>query len=628
MDAPTIKAVRPNTLRLVFAPDFASAREVSSRIRGFLAENGMPARELFSYELCVAEACYNAIEYAQGAARELSPIAEVVLAGDQVEMRVTDHTAGFILPVRVPLPSPRDERGRGLFLIQSAMDEVRYLRGPSENTLIMRKKRRSFGPVEARRDQRPDDQPSPEDGELVAKTEKDMANIAGDLSLRSEALSAIFRCCAELGSSDEGADAFNGRLLSDLLHITSADWYILRLLSPDNRQLRLAAASEAGIASGPIDLPVPGEAPSGLEASVAVGRMPARFRASDFHGGETLAAVGPECAGLVCPLCFGSELVGTIAVGRRSGDFPGDRLQDEVVRAFAEFLAIQSLNARRRNEEVKKRVLERELGIAQEIQQLLLPRALPQPPGFGLVGGWQSAREVGGDFFDAVSLGGQSLFLMIVDVMGKGVPAALFATTMRGLLRGLASRGSDPAQLLTSLNRLLYRELSAVNMFITAQIVHIDLEERTATIASAGHCPLLMMQPGRRTVSALSAQGVPIGVLPDTFYHHVVCPLGVPFTLLMHTDGLTDTRNSDGKIFGQRRLMAWMRANAAPGRSATELRDLLTAELNRFRGEIPLTDDQAFLLLSEEKVGSAARAGIGRRRIPFQRGSFLFSVNN
>lgn len=628
MAEPANRPVRSITLRLAFAPDFTSAREASGKIRGFLAEQGMPARELFSYEICAAEACYNAIEHAQGAAKDYSPIAEVLISGDQIEMRVTDHTAGFILPERLALPSPTHERGRGLFLIQSMMDEVRYLRGPSENTLVMRKRRRSAGPAGERRDEVPEPRLSTDGREHAAKPEANPARVAGELSLRSEALSAIFRCCAELGSSDEGAEAFNGNILTDLLRITSADWYILRLLSPDKRQLRLAAVSESGIASGPIDLPAPGETPGGLEASVASGRTPTRFHARDLQGGEPLIAAGPDGAGLACPLCFDGELVGTISVGRRSGDFPLGLLQEEVVRAFAEFLAIQSLSLRRRKEEVRKRVLERELGVAQEIQQLLLPRTLPQPPGFGLAGGWQSAREVGGDFYDAVSLGGQSLFLMIVDVMGKGVPAALFATTMRGLLRGLVSRGSDPAQLLTSLNRLLYKELSAVNMFITAQIVHLDLEERTATIASAGHCPLLIMQPGRKTVSALTAHGVPIGVLPDTVYHHVTSRLGAPVTLLMHTDGLTDTRNPDGKLFGQRRLMAWMRANVTPGRGATELRELLAAELNRFRGETPLADDQAFLLLSEEKVGSALRAGIGRRRIPFQRGSFLFTANN
>jgi anti-sigma regulatory factor (Ser/Thr protein kinase) len=623
MPAPSIVPERPATLRLAIAPDVESARRVSEEIRSFLAEQGVPEKELFSYELCVAEACYNAIEYAEGDGRRFEPIVEVLFARNLIEMRVTDHTAGFVMPEWVTPPSPKAERGRGLFLIQSVMDEVRYLRGPSENTLVMRKRRRSSEPYRVFQNQAPKHPTYFGDGQQQpAKSKQDVAAVAGEHPLRSEALSAIFRCGGDV------SDGFSERLLSDLLHITSADWYVLRLLSPDKRQLTLAAASEPGLGAEPIDLPASGKPPSGIEASVAAGRTPARFDSRDLPRIEPLRAAGPEGMGLAFPLCIGNEMVGTIAFGRRSGDLPPELLQDEGIRAFVEFLAIKSLGFRRRSEEVQKRVVAHELEVAQEIQQLLLPRSLPQPSGFGLAGGWQSAREVGGDFYDAISLGGSSLFLMVVDVMGKGVPAALFATTMRGLLRDHAARSSDPAQLLTTLNRLLYPELSAVNMFITAQIVHVNLQERSATIASAGHCPLLMAQPGRGTVSSLTAQGVPLGILPDTVYHHVAGTLGGPATLLMHTDGLTDTRNAEGKIFGQRRLMAWMRGNATPGRSAATLRDLLIAELNRFRGEAPLTDDQAFLLLSEERVGAFPPSTIGRRRIPFERGSFVFPVNN
>ena len=625
MVSPSLYPARPAILRVAFSPDFASAREASGAIRGFLAEQGVPAKEIFSYELCVTEACYNAVEYAEGPCRDLNPVAEVLFTGEQIELRVTDHTAGFVMPERLPAPSPMIERGRGLFLIQSIMDDVSYLRGSSENTLVMRKKRRSFQPSDSPHNNGADRLLSHEDcQQQLAESKRTLAIIAAELSVRSEALSAIFRCCADLGRSDNVADGFGERLVSDLLHVTSSDWCILRLLSPHSRQLAVAAISEAGVATEAIELPAAGEAPRGLEASVAVSQKSERFDARTLSDDDPLKGAGPECTGLVCPLCFGGEVVGTIAIGRRDSQFPIGRLQDEVIRTFADFLAIQTLNLRHRNEEVRKRVVERELEVAQEIQQLLLPRTLPQVPGFGLVGGWQSARGVGGDFYDAIALGGQSLFLMIADVMGKGVPAALFATTMRGLLRGLASRGSDPAQILTSLNRLMYKELSAVNMFITAQIVHIDLQDRRATFASAGHCPLLVMHSGGRTVSALTAHGVPIGVLPDTVYQNVANASGIPATLLLHTDGLTDSRNSSGKMFGQRRLMAWLRANVIPGRGVTELRDRLMAELGRFRGETAMTDDQAFLLLSEEGVGSFPSAGIGRRRIPSQGSSFLF----
>jgi len=213
---------------------------------------------------------------------------------------------------------------------------------------------------------------------------------------------------------------------------------------------------------------------------------------------------------------------------------------------------------------------------------------------------------------------------MIADVMGKGVPAALFATTMRGLLRGLASRSSDPSQLLSGLNRLLYKELSSVSMFITAQVVLVDLRTRMLTAASAGHCPLLFVPPGRRSVTALPIQGLPLGVLPDTEYPHSSARMGSPAALLLYTDGLTDTRNLAGKAYGQRRLTAWLKSQATPGRNATELRDRLATELNRYRGDAMMDDDQAFLLLTEEASGPAIKACSPRKRVLIHPGSFLF----
>jgi anti-sigma regulatory factor (Ser/Thr protein kinase) len=131
----------PVSLRLEFGADFESARETSTAVRNFLAEQGIPDRELFSYELCIAEACYNAIEYAEDPELKAKPFAEVVFTPKQVELRVTDRSAGFAMPRNIPLPSPMCDRGRGLFIIQSVMDEVHYVRGSHANVLVMRKRR-------------------------------------------------------------------------------------------------------------------------------------------------------------------------------------------------------------------------------------------------------------------------------------------------------------------------------------------------------------------------------------------------------------------------------------------------------------------------------------------------------
>ncbi len=625
MAAPLLEPARPATLRLAFAPDLASARAVSIAIRTFLAEQGVAEKELFSYELCISEASNNAVEYAEGFAKSLKPVAEALFTPAQIELRVTDHTAGFDLPEKIAAPTPLTDRGRGLFLIQSVMDEVRYLRGTKENILVMRKKRRVV-PTLAATSLDPFNLPSIEKYQQhLSESSAQMSRMAEELKLRSETLSSVFRCCAELGRIDKVSESFEKRLLVDLLHLTSADWYVLRMLSTDGRKLLVAAASDPDLAKETIELPAVDGKPANIEASVAASVTARRFdNRESSDPSEPLRTVGPEGAGLVCPLSFGGTLVGTIAVGRRNGDFPLGRLQDEVIRTFAEFLAIQTLNLRRQKDEVRNLVIARELEIAQTIQHLLLPRTLPQLSGFSVAGGWQSAREVGGDFYDAIALDDQSLLLMIADVMGKGVPAALFATTMRGLLLGLAAQSSDPSQLLSSLNRLLYKELSSVSMFITAQIVHVDLKTRKLTAASAGHCPLHFVQPGRRSISTMQIKGLPLGVMPDTEYPHMTALMGTPAALLLYTDGLIDRQNPAGKTYGQTRLKSWLRLNAIPGRGATEVRDLLATELNRFRGDADMSDDQAFLILVEEGTGSARVAPASRRRIPLRRGSFLF----
>src|SRR5580658_2809886 len=114
----SIKIARPALLRIAFDSDLAAAREVSVAARGFLADHGMPEKEIFSYELCIAEACYNAVEYAHGEALRMKPVAEVLFANEWIELRVMDHTGGFDFRGRVPQPSPLNERGRGLFLMQ------------------------------------------------------------------------------------------------------------------------------------------------------------------------------------------------------------------------------------------------------------------------------------------------------------------------------------------------------------------------------------------------------------------------------------------------------------------------------------------------------------------------------
>ncbi len=598
-------------LRHAVAPDCAAARDAAAAVRRFYAEQGASSAELFGCELCVAEACNNAVLHAAGAGRARPVSVEAVCSATQLELRVSDHTPGFDWPGKVALPGVRSANGRGLFIIQAYMDEVLYFRGPGENVLIMRKRRetgRAISPGPA-----PVLTPD-QSRHRLNECERAVASLTHELRVRSETLSAVFHCCAELGRAGASV-GFEERLLAEMLHLTAADWYVLRLVTPDRRRLVIAAVSSAELNPGPLALAAEGEGAGSLEVRVALSRVSARFDARACEPAEALRAAGTTANGVVYPLYFSDVLVGTVAVGRRAGDFAFGDLPEEVGRIFADFLAIQTAGLRSREEDLRTQLLARELDLAHVVQRSLLPVALPQMRGFGLAGGWHSAREIGGDFYDAIALSEYVSLLIVADVMGKGVPAALFAMNLRGLLRGLSALFEDPAQLLGRLNRLLFEELSAVSMFITAQVAVVDVRAGTVTAAGAGHGPLLYVAADGVSIGALAVQGLPLGIRADVEYRSQTIVLGRPGTLLLHTDGLTDMRNPAGETFGQSRLVAWLAANHGRGRSATELRGRLSAELKRYRGDAPMADDQAFLLLTEETRHATSRfQKIGRPR--------------
>jgi serine phosphatase RsbU (regulator of sigma subunit)/anti-sigma regulatory factor (Ser/Thr protein kinase) len=593
--AQSVPPERGVSQRIVFRCDLTEARDATRALRAFLAEQGLDESEQFNAELCLAEACNNAIQYATGAHKGHALTAEAICHSAGIELRVTDHTVGFTLGGKRTALDAQRENGRGLFIIQSLMDEVRYYRSQDGNILVMRKARTyqlhrpadaAVASLDSAREQ-------------LEQCQQTISGMARELCFRSESLSAIFRCCAELGRTSD-LEGFGQRLMNDLLHLTTADWFVLRILPSGGDQLEVFAASFPALHHHALPFTA-GETDS-AELAAARTRREVEFDADlTTSRQEPLRLAGTGASGLVQPLLFGDQLLGTLALGRKNSDTPLSALQTEMIRTFAEFMAVQILNARHHEEQVHARLVAHELEIAHRIQRALLPRTLPALPGFHLAASWESARQVGGDFYDAIPIGDHAVLLVVADVMGKGVPAAIFATITRSLLRAMAVRSHHPARLLKRLNELLYTELSSVGMFITAQLVFVDLKRRHLVAASAGHCPVVIRSGD--TIRTLAMSGTPLGILPDATYQQHSATLGTPGGLLLYTDGLTESQNIAGDMFGHDRLVEWWRARPTLGR-AESVRDDLAAELTRFRGGAPLCDDQAVLILAENPAGS------------------------
>jgi sigma-B regulation protein RsbU (phosphoserine phosphatase) len=183
--------------------------------------------------------------------------------------------------------------------------------------------------------------------------------------------------------------------------------------------------------------------------------------------------------------------------------------------------------------------------------------------------------------------------------MGKGLPAALFANTLQTVIRGLAEPELRPAELLTDVNRIMFDELSSEDIFITAQAAVVDLPRHKLRVANAGHCPLLISD-GSDLVTAIAADGIPLGIQPDVRFPEQCVPLPAFSSVLLYTDGVTEARNSPGNFFGQQRLENWFRGCVQANQTAQQLKLSLLEELAAFQGTESAADDQTFLIFCDQ----------------------------
>ena len=250
--------------------------------------------------------------------------------------------------------------------------------------------------------------------------------------------------------------------------------------------------------------------------------------------------------------------------------------------------------------EAQAKLLLQEITAAREIQRSQIPKQFPWVPGFDLAGFSLSARHLGGDYFDALPASKGKVLLAMADVMGKGIPASLFTSTLRPLLRTLLESTLDPAALLTQLNRLLFQELDTSDVFITAQLALIDPKRKRLTVANAGHCPLLFCNPVGET-NSVAADGMPLGIAANSTFKNTILPLDRIAGAALFSDGLTDARNLRGETFGRHRLDKWMQRSVLTGRSASAICAELESELQAFQVHAARKDDQTVLLLARQQ---------------------------
>lgn len=231
--------------------------------------------------------------------------------------------------------------------------------------------------------------------------------------------------------------------------------------------------------------------------------------------------------------------------------------------------------------------LQQELEIARRVQLSSLPEALPPVPELELVGRMLPAREVGGDFYDFFELDAHRIGIVIGDVSGKGVPAALFMAISRTLLRALAQRYDRPGDCLARLNDLLVQN-NQEELFVTVFYGILDRRTGELIYANGGHNPPVLVTQGEPELLARTG-GIALAALDGLRYADRSVQVHPGDTLLLYTDGITEAVSAAGLEYGVERLAACL-AEAGPS-GATALLDRLIADVQRFAGTEPQADD-------------------------------------
>jgi phosphoserine phosphatase RsbU/P len=251
---------------------------------------------------------------------------------------------------------------------------------------------------------------------------------------------------------------------------------------------------------------------------------------------------------------------------------------------------IQSLS----DEAVSRAKVTRELELAREVQERLLPQTIPSVQGIDTAASYKSAEVVGGDYYDLFVTDGGQLCCVVADVSGKGVSSALLMATLRASLRSLMidHRGVSATAVMQHLNRLLY-EASSDSRYATLFFLIYDPVARAITYVNAGHNPPLLLRGNQATT--LECGGPVVGLLRDSTYEQATLPFEVGDTLTAYTDGITEAINPRGVEWGEQGLLDTILKQSSP--SATASVQGILSTLQSFTNGTPQGDDMTLLVL-------------------------------
>jgi serine phosphatase RsbU (regulator of sigma subunit)/HAMP domain-containing protein len=299
---------------------------------------------------------------------------------------------------------------------------------------------------------------------------------------------------------------------------------------------------------------------------------------------------------LAIPLLSGKHRIGVIRMGRRDDQELYDDDTLTILQTLAQHASVAIDNANLYERLTAQERMAQEMTLARQIQQSMLPRKAPVVSGYEIVGGSAPALEVGGDYFDYIEQDNET-YVMIGDVSGKGVPAALIMSIVRALIHTYLEFETSPKDVLWKVNRNISQDLDE-EMFVTMSSLQLNAERHTLTLARAGHEPFMIAHAGG-TVDQITPRGTALGMLEVEDFENMLEEVEYPFalgdTVLLYTDGITEAQNTLHEEFGYDRLEKLVKANASL--SVRELFERIIDEIHLFSSGVAQLDDITLVLI-------------------------------
>ena len=295
---------------------------------------------------------------------------------------------------------------------------------------------------------------------------------------------------------------------------------------------------------------------------------------------------------MVAPIISNTEVIGVFDLeSDELNAYSEDDLQ--VLALLASQVAIIIEKVMLHEQLIEKKRLEGQLEVARQVQLELLPARDPQLEGYDISAYNFPTEEVSGDYYDWVQIYDDQIGLVIADVSGKGVPAALLMAFLRASLRAATHVGYSPHISMAKVNYLLWESIER-NQFVTAFYGILDVTNKTLTYTNAGHNPpILLKQDGEFTF--IDRGSIPLGMFRDTRYHEYYLTTEPGDVLMLYTDGVTEANNLQGEEFGRERLAQAVKANRKLG--ARELITAVHSEVLAWTDGRGATDDVTFFVI-------------------------------